>query len=239
MQQLDDLELAAMGVKRRQARPWGWFVAALLAIGGVTFLLSFYVPLKTSYDALLAEHENVAKKARELDDALVATKGAFEATDLKRANLQKLADERAGAESAVGEKVTALAAAVEKALGPKRASDPTSLETKGGRVVVGLDRQRTLLPGGKVSPAALKPLCAVAGVAGKVDDGTLRVVVPVALQAKATDWADASKGSAALLEALMQRCKLGASRVRAEVLATDKSRVLLVVAAGDAGSSFE
>src|SRR5262245_23396473 len=100
MQRVDELELAAMGVKNRKPRPWGWFLSGLLFIAGVTFALSFYVPLKKSFDTLLTEHEKVAKKARELDDALIASRATLDATELKRASLQKVADERTGAESA-------------------------------------------------------------------------------------------------------------------------------------------
>jgi hypothetical protein len=236
MQHVDELELAALGAKKnRKPRPWGWFLAGLLFIGGGTFVLSFYVPLKGSYGALLSEHEKVAKKARELDDALVASKTAFESTEAKRASLQKAADERTGAESAVGEKASAISAEIEKALGKKRETDRISLATKNGRVIVGFDPSRVFLPVvGKVSPAATKSLCSVGGVVGKDESLALRIVMPVAADAKSDAWADAGKRATGLAEALMQRCKVAGSRLHAEVSAsTDASaRVLLVV--GDA-----
>ena len=89
------------------------------------------------HDAFVA-----AVRARELDDALVASKSALETTEAKRASLQKVADERTGAESAVGEKTNATSAAIEKALGQKRQTDQISLATKNGRVIVGLDPSR-------------------------------------------------------------------------------------------------
>jgi hypothetical protein len=240
MQHVDDMELAAMGVKKRKQRPWGWFLSGLLFIGGATFVLSFYVPLKGSYQALLIEHEKVARKARELDDELVASKTALDSTEQKRASLQKVADERTGAESAAGEKTSATSAAIEKALGSK--SDQIALATKQGKIIVGVDPSRLLLPvAGKVSPGATKPLCSVGGVVKSDKSLALRVVVPVAADAKGEAWADASKGAAGLVDALIQRCKVDGSQLHAEVTASGEAnaRVLLVVAGVDGDSTLQ
>jgi hypothetical protein len=240
MQHVDDLELAAMGVKKRKQRPWGWFLSGLLFIAGGTFVLSFYVPLKGSYEALLSEHEKVAKKARELDDALVASKTALDSTEQKRASLQKVADERTGAESAASEKTSATLAVIEKSLGKK--SDQIALTNKQGRIIVAIDPSRLFLPvAGKLSPAATKSLCPVGGVVENDKSLALRVVVPVAADAKSEDWADASKGAAGLVDALISRCKVDGSRLRAEVTVSGEAnaRVLLVVAAAEGDSTLQ
>ncbi len=212
MQNLDELELAALGARPvRKPRPWGWFLAALLLIGGVSFVLSFYLPLKTSFQTLLGEHEALAKKARELDDALVSAKTSLDSTEVKRASLQKSADEVASALRAKSDKLSAVSAQIEKQIGKQLESGKISLKSEPSELIVSLEAATALAPTGKVLPAALKPLCAVAGSAAKDNSMRVTAVVPVSGD-KGDVWGNAGKAAAGVAEAI-GRCKLPSDRL--------------------------
>lgn len=212
MQNIDDLELAALGARgHRKPRPWGWFLAGLLGIGGVSFLFSFYVPLKTSYDKLLGEHEALAKKARELDDTLVRTKSTLDATESKRASLQKGVDEKDSAARASSDRLSAVSAAVQKQIGKQIDSGMVKLETTPSEVVLRVDTAKVLAPTGKVLPFGTKALCAVAGAISKDEGVGLSVSLPVSGD-KGDVWGNAGKAAGGVAEAL-QKCKVPSDRM--------------------------
>ena len=212
MQNIDDLELAALGARpHRKPRPWGWFLAGLLAIGGASFLLSFYVPLKSSYDKLLGEHEALAKKARELDDNFVRTKSALEATEVKRATLQKGVDEKDSAARASSDRLGAVSAAIQKQIGKQIESGLLKLETKPSEIVLRVDTAKVLAPTGKVLPFGTKAFCAVAAAAGKDDGLSVSVALPVSGD-KGDVWGNAGKAAGGVAEAL-QHCKMPSERL--------------------------
>ncbi len=219
MQNVDDWELAAMTGQTRKPRPWGWFVAALLAIFGVSFLLAFYLPLQESYGTLLGEHEKLAQKARELDDNLVSTKATLNSTEEKRATLQKAADKTASAVSAGEERAGTLAATLEKELASLVKAKLVRVEAVGADVEVTFEQRRIFLPGGaKVAPYAVRQLCQVAKTLAGDVSLSVGVVAVVADGAENDDWSDAGERAASAGNALRGACEVPAAKLRVSVL---------------------
>jgi len=95
MDNLTDSDLLEMGVKRRRSFSWSALLLVLTLVAAGGFAVSVYLPLHRAHGTLQAEYSALATKARELDDALQATKAELDKVDKRREELQEAEDARA------------------------------------------------------------------------------------------------------------------------------------------------
>ncbi|HEY8944021.1 MAG TPA: hypothetical protein VIM73_07160 [Polyangiaceae bacterium] len=93
-----DPEIAAMksSMRPRGGMSWGRVLVGLIAIGIVTFVGAYYVPLYRAHTTLSREHERIAEKAKTLEARQVEARTAIAGLETK---LRALEEERSARES--------------------------------------------------------------------------------------------------------------------------------------------
>ncbi len=218
MESISELELRSLGIRRGKPRPWGWFLAGLLALGTTGFVLSYYLPLTRAHDALVMEHEKLGTKAAELDHALRTTQEKLDATEKERARLQATEDERAAAAKATNDKLQIAKATVENVLASSVKNQRVTIESDGATLSLEFGKPWIYSPSSaKVSPTGRRLLCAAMKVIATDMRMRVAVSVPVAQDAPTEDWAQASEQAGAAAAVLLDGCGARAIPVRAEV----------------------
>lgn len=232
MDNLTDSDLLEMGVKRKRNFSWSTllFVLTLVAAGG--FVVSGYLPLHRAHATLQAEYSTLAPKARELDDALQATKAELEKVDKRREELQDAEDARASLRKTGKENFkelkTILADELAKPIFRKQVVvlyGPTRLRVK---FKSGLFKPNSV----DVSPGGEKELCKVATAIEKkkklkvaVVGHTAKDAVPTAL-AKDYDnaWQYTSATAGSVAGVMQTACKFPSERLEALGVADRRSK---------------
>ncbi len=234
MESISELELESLGIRRGKPRPWGWFLAGLLALGSAGFVLSYYLPLTQAHEGLVAEHEQLGTKAAELDHALRTTQEKLESTEQQRAHLQGLEDERAAAQKATNDKLQTAKATLENVLASSIRQQRASVGIQNDALRLEFGKPWIFLPAStKVSPIGHRMLCS--GIKVVSSDMRLRATVSVSIakDAPGDDWATASEQAAAAAAVLLEGCGTQLIPASAEVRtqASGADTVALVITA--------
>jgi len=237
MQSVTDLELQSLGIRRGKPRPWGWFFAGLVAVAGVGFVVSYYLPLKKAHEILVPEHEQLGNKAMELDHALRATKEKLASTEKQRVALQTVKDKQDAAQKASSYKLEIVEATLKNVLASHLKVQHAAIDRESSRLVVTLGKIWVFLPSSaRVSPSGQKLLCAAAKVLAS--DANLRVTVsvPVASDAPTDDWPAAGEQAASAAAVLHGSCGAVPHGLHAEIRpsASPEESLQLVVTASPA-----
>jgi hypothetical protein len=232
MESISELELQSLGIRRRKPRPWGWFLAGLVALGSAGFVASYYLPLTKAHDALVQEHDQLGAKAAELDHALRTTQEKLDSTEQQRARLQATEDGRAAALKATNDKLQIAKATIENVLASSIKQRRVSVDSQDAALTLEFGKAWIYqASSAKVSPIGRQLLCAAIKVVSS--DMRLRatISVPVAKDAAAEDWATASEQAGAAAALLLDGCGTRVVPVGAEVRsgATASETVRLVI----------
>jgi len=232
MDNLTDSDLLEMGVKRKRNFSWSalLLVLTLVATGG--FVVSGYLPLYRAHATLQSEYSALAPKARELDDALVATKAELEKVDKRREELQDAEDARANVRKTGKENFKEL-----KTILADELAKP--IFRKQVVVLYGPTRLRVKFKGGlfkpnsvDISPAGQKDLCKVAAAIEKkqklevtVVGHTAKDAVPTALTKDFDNsWQYTSAVAGSVAGVMTEACKFPTDRLSALGVADRRSK---------------
>jgi hypothetical protein len=206
---LDELSLI------RKPRPWGWFVAGLLAIAGAGFVLAYHVPLRSAHRTLASEHEGLARKSAELSHALVETRAGLEVAAGKLHSLEVTERERVRAERSRGDEFEAISGLIQQGAKPLVSAEVLSVTSNSTEAQASLSAESVFPRGAKaVAPSLVKSLCQI--VRPVKERTTLQLDVEIAYQGTldAPGLALLSSQEGSLTSLMIGACKVPAERLR-------------------------
>jgi len=228
MQNLSELDADEQALMKRP-RPIGWFVAGLVGIAAVGFVVASHLPLSAAHETLVAEHETLAKKAAELSHGLTDARVQLEKTEKDRVELRARIDDidkAAAAETALFERAAATA---QSQLDKFVKAKVVTIDSSAGHFSAGFDVTKLFVgAASKPNAAYIKALCSASESVTRRGDLTLEIVVPVAVADDAKAWTLAAERSAELAALVTKQCKLAPERVVASARSGATAVLLLV-----------
>lgn len=208
------LDLDAIALIRKP-RPWGWFIAGLLAIGASGFVLGYYVPLRSAHHLIAKEHESLAKKSAELNHALVQTKAELETAAGKLRTLEVAERERVRRERSRADEYEAISGLIQQGAKALVAAKVLTVTSSPAEATASLPMEVAFPHGAKaVAPSLAKSLCAI-GKSAKERPSLqleLELAVPGTLDAPMQTLLASQEGS--LTSMMVGACKVPAERLR-------------------------
>lgn len=221
MQSVSEFELESLGI-RRKPRPWGWFFAGLIALAGAGFALAYYLPLYQAHATLVAQHDKLGRKAKELDHALVTTQAKLETTERQRAALQAPKDKAEEAAKTVSQRLAVTAATVSNSLASMVKYRQLSVAATPSRLTLSFGKKWVYLPAsGKVSASGQRLLCKTMLLLSQASGARVTAAVSVAPDAPLKAWSEAGEQAASVAAVLREGCGAAPSSLRAEVVTGD------------------
>lgn len=212
MKDFSDLDVDEQALIKKK-RPWGWFAAGLVAIVALTFATGFALPLHRSHATLKTEHEALAKKAAELDHALIKTKKKLGETEEQRSRLEKKIARVTEARAELSSRLDMAATTAERQLESLIEADIANVSKSSDSVEISLPNRVVFLPRStRVSPSIIRSLCRAVESIGK--ERTWQLTAVVTLPQKAEDpWEKSGEQAGALATRLIESCELPSRRV--------------------------
>lgn len=199
----------------KKPRPWGWFAAGLIGLGTVALALGYALPLKRAQELLASEHENLARKARELDQALGKTQSSLSKTEQERASLDQRVSAVQDARQALRTRIDVASATTENQLAALKKAKVMEIAAGPTGVDVTILKKALFLPASaKIAPRLAPTLCKAVAPLTTEKDWKVSVSVPIAADEK-EPWLTASEQAAAVAAELAGRCNVDASRLEA------------------------
>lgn len=194
----------------KKKRPWGWFAAGLTVLFSLTFLLAFALPLSTSHKTLVSAHQELAKKASELDQAFVATKKKLDQTEAERRSLQEKVTKVDDDWKALATRLDVASATMQESLKSLLKAELANVEVTPDVLRLTLQSRTLFAPRGARTNASMgRLLCKVLGDVRS--DKSWKTTVVLHFEASEKDgWEDAGEKAAALGKLLTDSCKLDA-----------------------------
>ncbi len=199
----------------KKPKPVGWFVAGGVFIVAATAFAAYYFPLSSAHNKLVTEHEALAKKSAELDQALKAERATLEKTEGSRAALQKFVDSGVATEKERKGRLQTVLATVERELAPFVKAKLLEIKSDSEGILLTFDERAMFRPGSSASgPSAKRTLCkAVTGITGAKD-----FTVEATTRAKSDDskyWETATERAKNVAEILDKSCSVPGHKIRA------------------------
>ncbi len=217
----------------KKKRPWGWFAAGLVGVAALTFALGFALPLHRSHAKLKTEHETLAQKAAELDQALIKTKGTLKTTEKERSELDKTITTVQEARAKVSSRLEIASATAERQLKSLIKADLAEISQTTEAVEIALPNRIIFLPRRtRVNPRMRSTLCAAVKSLGQEKDWRLTVTVTLA-EGEEDPWTQAGELAGSLTATLVDSCPIEPGRISAKVRqANDNSPSTTVLTLG-------
>jgi hypothetical protein len=211
---LADLDLDEQALIKK-SRPWGWFAAGLCLLAVLGLGLGYAFPLQRAHALLVSEHEALAQKARELDQALGKATSSLSKTESERGGLEDKIDRVKDARQSLKTSIEVAAATVEQQVPGLVKSKAVQVTPSDERLDVFIQKKTVFLPRTtKLNPGIASNLCKMLAPLGKDKGLKLDLVVPVASEEK-EPWKTAGEEAASLAQEVCERCETAADRVRA------------------------
>lgn len=213
---LSDLELDEHALIKKK-RPWGWFMAGLVALGAITFGLGFALPLDRAHATLQGEHEALAKKAAELDQAFIATKTKLDSTEKERSELERLVTTVRDGRKELASRLQIVGATAERQLAPYVKAKLATVAVNPETLQISLKNRLVFMPrSAKVNPRLKKTLCT--SVEGAAQEKGWRVTATISPEAGNDDpWEALGERSGTLAALLGDECKLSPEAFRTQI----------------------
>jgi hypothetical protein len=217
----------------KRPRPVGWFVAGLVTIAGLGFVLAVYLPLRAAHHQLADAHAGLARKAGELDRDLKASRLALGKAEEARDALRARTDGLDKNDKERGALVERTARALEGDQAKLIAAHLLTVESDASGVNARLPLDKLFVgPSAKLAPAFQKALCSVSAGLGLPGGLELRATVPVLAPADTKAWTLAAERAAALGEHWTGKCKAEGSRLVVGPQLTTGEAVAMRLSAG-------
>src|SRR5688572_611808 len=221
---LADLDLDEQALIKK-SRPWGWFAAGVATIVLLGFALGYAVPLRRAHTVLAAEHEALAQKARELDQALGKATSTLATTESERGGLQQKVTKVAEARKALKSTLEQAAATVERQVAGLVKGKVLQVQPAEEHLDVSIQAKKLFLPhSANLNPGLTSSLCKVLAPLEQDKGLRLEITVPVVPDEK-EPWKLAGEQAAAIAQTMSDKCSTPAGRLRTGAAAdtgTDK-----------------
>jgi hypothetical protein len=210
---LADLDLDEQALIKK-SRPWGWFAAGVATIAFLGFALGYAVPLGRAHAVLVSEHETLAKKARELDQALSRASSSLAKTESERGGLEQKITKVADARQALKSNLEVAAATIERQVSSLTKAKVVQVQVGEEHLDVLIQQKALFIPNSaKVAPYLAKSLCKVLAPLGQDKALELEVTVPLLADEK-EPWKTAGEQAAAIAQELSDQCQAPKERLR-------------------------
>lgn len=213
MKNLADLDLDEQALIKK-SRPWGWFAAGVATIGLLGFALGYAVPLSRAHTVLAAEHERLAQKARELDQALGKATSTLAQTESERGGLQQKVSKVTEARQALKSTLDAAAATIERQVSGLVKGKVVEVKAGEEHLDVLIQPKKLFLPrSSNLNPGLTSSLCKMLAPLDQDKGLELEITVPVVADEK-EPWKMAGEQAAAIAQTISDKCSTPAGRLR-------------------------
>lgn len=223
MKNLADLDLDEQALIKK-SRPWGWFAAGLATLVLLGFALGFAVPLQRAHAVLVSEHETLAKKARELDQALGKASASLAKTESERGGLEQKITRVADARQTLRTSLDAGAATIQRQVAALEKAKVVEVKVAEEHLDVFIQHKALFIPHtAKLAPYLAKSLCKVLAPLSQDKSLELEVTVPL-IEGEKEPWKMAGEQAAAIAQELTEQCDAPKERLRTGVSAEAASQ---------------
>jgi len=222
---MSEPELQAL---RGGQKSWPRVVAWALGILGFTVLLAFYLPLSQAHEELLAQHETLVERAKELEKTVLEANTARSAAEARRDELEAVEQKKQAEVAAVKQRSESVRTAIAAVLQKKKGG--AALGSGPDSVVVALADNLVFAPGKlDVKPDGQQLLCELQKASGGRPLTVTALVDPKALlpglkQKYPEVWGVSGARAASVAEVLESKCGAQRAKLRTGTLSPGASK---------------
>jgi flagellar motor protein MotB len=210
---LADIDLDEQALIKK-SRPWGWFAAGVATIGLLAFGLGYTLPLQRAHALLASEHEALAQKARELDQALGKAQSSLASTESARGGLQQKVTKVTEARQALKSTLEVAAATIERQVAGLVKAKVVQLTPAEEHLDVVIQQKKLFLPrSANLNPGLTSSLCKMLSPLDQDKGLRVEITVPVVAEEK-EPWKMAGEQAAAIAQTISDKCSTPAGRLR-------------------------